>query len=82
MEFERVKPTKASSFVGEQILNAIKTGALPMVEKLPSEAQLAEKIGSQPPDGKGEPSVRLGCRGADPVPPRQRQLRLQSGPVG
>ncbi len=49
MEFERVKPTKASSFVGEQILNAIKTGALPIGGRLPSESQLAEKMGVSRP---------------------------------
>ncbi|MBC7093042.1 FadR family transcriptional regulator [Candidatus Bipolaricaulota bacterium] len=49
MEFRKVKPTKASTAVAEQILQAIKNGAFPVEGKLPSEAELAQQMGVSRP---------------------------------
>lgn len=49
MEFRKVRPTKASTEVAEQILNAIHRGAFPPESKLPSEAELAQMMGVSRP---------------------------------
>lgn len=47
--FEKVTPAKASVAVAEQIVEAIKKGALPVGSKLPSENDLAEQMGVSRP---------------------------------
>ena len=47
--FEKVTPAKASVAVAEQIVEAIKRGALPVGSKLPSENDLAEQMGVSRP---------------------------------
>lgn len=49
MEFRKVRPTKASTEVAEQILEAIRRGAFPPETKLPSEAELAQMMGVSRP---------------------------------
>ena len=49
MRFEKVRPTRASSVVAEQILQAVKSGAFPVGSKLPSETELAEMMGVSRP---------------------------------
>ncbi|GAB4304248.1 MAG: FadR/GntR family transcriptional regulator [Candidatus Bipolaricaulota bacterium] len=49
MEFRKVRPTKASTGVAEQILEAIRRGAFPPESKLPSEAELAQMMGVSRP---------------------------------
>ncbi len=49
MEFRKVRPTKASTEVAEQILDAIRRGAFPPDSKLPSEAELAQTMGVSRP---------------------------------
>ena len=49
MEFRKVRPTKASTEVAEQILEAIRRGAFPPESKLPSEAELAQMMGVSRP---------------------------------
>lgn len=49
MEFRKVRPTKASTAVAEQILEAIRRGAFPPDSKLPSEAELAQMMGVSRP---------------------------------
>lgn len=49
MEFRKVRPTKASTEVAEQILEAIRRGAFPPDSKLPSEAELAQMMGVSRP---------------------------------
>lgn len=49
MVFHRVRPTKASTEVAQQILRAIKEGVFPVDTKLPSEAELAQMTGVSRP---------------------------------
>lgn len=49
MEFRKVRPTKASTEVAEQILEAIKRGSFPSESKLPSETDLAQMMGVSRP---------------------------------
>ena len=49
MEFRKVRPTKASTEVAEQILEAIRRGSFPPETKLPSEAELAQMMGVSRP---------------------------------
>ena len=49
MEFRKVRPTKASTDVAEQILEAIRRGSFPPETKLPSEAELAQMMGVSRP---------------------------------
>lgn len=49
MEFRKVRPTKASTEVAEQILDAIRRGAFPPDRRLPSEAELAQMMGVSRP---------------------------------
>lgn len=49
MEFHKVRPTKASTEVAEQILEAIRRGAVVPESKLPSEAELAQLMGVSRP---------------------------------
>ncbi len=49
MRFEKVKPTRASTVVAQQILQAVKSGAFPVGSKLPSESELAEMMGVSRP---------------------------------
>lgn len=49
MEFRKVRPTKASTEVAEQILEAIRRGAFLPEAKLPSEAELAQMMGVSRP---------------------------------
>ena len=49
MEFEKVRPTKASSVVAQQILQAVKSGAFPIGSRLPSESELAQRMGVSRP---------------------------------
>lgn len=49
MAFRKVKPTKASTEVAEQLLEAIKTGVFSPETKLPSEADLARRMGVSRP---------------------------------
>jgi len=49
MEFRKVRPTKASTEVAEQILEAIRRGAFAPESKLPPEAELAQLMGVSRP---------------------------------
>ncbi|MCS7216455.1 MAG: FadR family transcriptional regulator [Candidatus Bipolaricaulota bacterium] len=49
MEFHKVRPTKASTAVAQQLLRAIKEGVFPVDSKLPSEAELAQMMGVSRP---------------------------------
>jgi GntR family transcriptional repressor for pyruvate dehydrogenase complex len=49
MEFRKVRPTKASTEVAEQILEAIRRGSFAPDSKLPSEAELAQRMGVSRP---------------------------------
>ncbi|MBC7222462.1 FadR family transcriptional regulator [Candidatus Bipolaricaulota bacterium] len=49
MEFHKVRPTKASTEVAQQLLRAIKEGVFPVDTKLPSEAELAQMMGVSRP---------------------------------
>jgi GntR family transcriptional repressor for pyruvate dehydrogenase complex len=49
MRFEKVRPTRASTVVAQQILQAVKSGAFPVGSKLPSESELAEMMGVSRP---------------------------------
>ncbi len=49
MEFHKVRPTKASTEVAQQLLRAIKEGVFPVETKLPSEAELAQMMGVSRP---------------------------------
>ncbi len=49
MEFQKVRPTKASTAVAQQLLRAIKEGLFPVDSKLPSEAELAQMMGVSRP---------------------------------
>lgn len=49
MEFHKVRPTKASTAVAQQLLRAIKEGVFPVDTKLPSEAELAQMMGVSRP---------------------------------
>ena len=50
--FQKVRPRKVSAVVAEQIVAAIKNGSFPVGSKLPSEFELAERM------GVSRPSVR------------------------
>lgn len=52
IEFKKVRPTKVSAIVAQQIVDAIKTGMFSVGSKLPSEAELAKMM------GVSRPSVR------------------------
>ncbi len=45
MPFQKVRATKVSAVVAEQIVEAIKTGVYPVGSRLPSEAELAQATG-------------------------------------
>jgi len=49
MAFEKVRPQKVSAVVAEQIIAAIKQGDFPVGSKLPSENELAERMGVSRP---------------------------------
>ncbi|MBC7318710.1 FadR family transcriptional regulator [Candidatus Bipolaricaulota bacterium] len=49
MEFRKIRPTKASTEVAQQLLRAIKEGVFPVDTKLPSEAELAQMMGVSRP---------------------------------
>lgn len=49
MEFRKVRPTKASTEVAQQLLRAIKEGVFPVEAKLPAEAELAQMMGVSRP---------------------------------
>jgi len=49
MEFRKVRPTKASTEVAAQLLEAIRAGAFPRDVKLPAEAELAQRMGVSRP---------------------------------
>lgn len=49
MPFEKVRPRKVSAIVAEQIIAAIKRGDYPVGSKLPSENELAERMGVSRP---------------------------------
>ncbi len=49
MEFQKIRPTKASTEVAQQLLRAIKEGVFPVDTKLPSEAELAQMMGVSRP---------------------------------
>lgn len=49
MEFQKVRPTKASTEVAQQLLRAIKEGIFPVDTKLPPEAELAHMMGVSRP---------------------------------
>ncbi len=49
MPFEKVRPQKVSAIAAEQIIAAIKRGDYPVGSKLPSENELAEKMGVSRP---------------------------------
>lgn len=49
MPFEKVRPTKVSAIVAEQIVEAIKRGVFPVGSRLPSEFELAERMGVSRP---------------------------------
>ncbi|HAZ27879.1 TPA: hypothetical protein DCY67_04595 [Candidatus Acetothermia bacterium] len=49
MEFRKVRPTKASTEVAAQILEAIRRGSFAPESKLPSEAELAQRMGVSRP---------------------------------
>lgn len=49
MEFRKVRPTKASTEVAQQLLQAIKDGVFPVGSRLPSEAELAQRVGVSRP---------------------------------
>jgi GntR family transcriptional repressor for pyruvate dehydrogenase complex len=52
MPFEKVRATKVSAVVAEQIVRAIRDGVYPVGSRLPSEAELAQEM------GVSRPSVR------------------------
>ena len=47
--FAKVRPKKISAIVAEQIVAAIKQGIYPLASKLPSEFELAERMGVSRP---------------------------------
>jgi len=49
MEFQKIRPTKASTEVAQQLLRAIKEGVFPVDSKLPYEAELAQMMGVSRP---------------------------------
>ncbi len=49
MEFRKVRPTKASTEVAAQLLEAIRAGLFPPDTRLPSEAELAQRMGVSRP---------------------------------
>ncbi len=49
MPFEKVRARKVSAIVAEQLISAIKSGMFPVGGKLPSEFELAEKMGVSRP---------------------------------
>ncbi len=49
MPFQKVRPQKVSAIVAEQIIAAIKRGDYPVGSKLPSENELAERMGVSRP---------------------------------
>ncbi len=49
MPFEKVRPQKVSAIAAEQIIAAIKRGDYPVGSKLPSENELAERMGVSRP---------------------------------
>jgi GntR family transcriptional repressor for pyruvate dehydrogenase complex len=49
MPFEKVRPRKVSAIAAEQIVAAIKEGSFPVGSKLPSEFELAERMGVSRP---------------------------------
>lgn len=87
MEFRKVRPTKASTAVAEQILDAIRRGAFPPESKLPSEAELAHLMGVSRPTirealsglaavGLIEPRVGIGNFVRQPTDPLAHQALL------
>ncbi|MEW6216531.1 MAG: FCD domain-containing protein [Candidatus Bipolaricaulota bacterium] len=87
MEFRKVRPTKASTEVAEQILEAIRRGAFPPETKLPSEAELAQLMGVSRPTvrealsglaavGLIEPRVGIGNFVRPPTEPLAHQALL------
>jgi GntR family transcriptional repressor for pyruvate dehydrogenase complex len=49
MPFQKVRSTKVSAIVAEQIVDAIQNGHYPVGSRLPSEAELAEQMGVSRP---------------------------------
>lgn len=87
MEFRKVRPTKASTAVAEQILDAIRRGAFAPDSKLPSEAELAQMMGVSRPTvrealsglaavGLIEPRVGIGNFVRQPTEPLVHQALL------
>lgn len=87
MEFRKVRSTKASTEVAEQILEAIRRGAFAPEARLPSEAELAQMMGVSRPTvrealsglaavGLIEPRVGIGNFVCQPTEPLARQALL------